>query len=153
MTAPFSATAVETVYQQLLDAWNRRNAADMAALFAEESHVVGFDGSLLNGRSEIETVLGQIFQDHVTAVYLGLVREVRLLAPDVALLRAVVGMVPPGQTDINPALNAIQSLVAVQRDGRWQITLYQNTPAQFHGRPDLAEQLSQELRQLLAAQG
>jgi hypothetical protein len=29
------------------------------------------------------------------------------------------------------------------------VILFQNTPAQFHGRPDLAEQLTAELRQLL----
>ena len=52
--------------------------------------------------------------------------------------------------EINPAVNAIQSLVAVTRDGRWRIALFQNTPAQFHGRPELAQQLTEELRQLLA---
>jgi len=77
------------------------------------------------------------------------VREVRFLSTDIALLRAVVGMVPPGQNDINPAVNAIQSLVAVKDKDIWRITLFQNTPAQFHGRPELAEELTKELRQLL----
>ena len=34
------------------------------------------------------------------------------------------------------------------RDG-WRIALYQNTPAQFHGRPELSRALTEELRQLL----
>lgn len=144
--------AISTLYQQLLDAWNKRNAVDFAALFAENGSSVGFDGSQMNGRAEIETHVGQVFADHQTAVYIGKVREVRLLAPDVALLRAVVGMVPPGQTDLNPAANAVQSLVAAKHDGRWRIALFQNTPAQFHGRPDVAQQLTEELRQLLAGQ-
>jgi uncharacterized protein (TIGR02246 family) len=42
------------LYQNLLSCWNKRSAADFAALFAEDGHVVGFDGSELNGRSEIE---------------------------------------------------------------------------------------------------
>ena len=91
----------------------------------------------------------QIFADHPTAAYVGKVREVRFLAPEVALLRAVAGMVPPGRSDLNPAVNTVQSLVAAKQDGRWRIALYQNTPAQFHGRPDLAEELTEELRQLL----
>ena len=140
---------VHTLYQQLLDSWNRRNAADFAASFAADSNVVGFDGSQMNGRVEIEATLRQIFARHQTATYLGKVREVRMLSSEVALLRAVVGMAPPGQSDINPAVNAIQTLVAVRREGRWQIALFQNTPAQFHGRPDLAQQLTEELRQLL----
>ena len=57
-------------------------------------------------------------------------------------------MVPPGQANLNPAANTIQSLVAVKR-GEWRIALYQNTPAQFHGRPDLASAITEELRELL----
>jgi uncharacterized protein (TIGR02246 family) len=73
----------------------------------------------------------------------------QFLTPEVAILRAVAGMVPPGQSDLNPAVNAVQTLVAAKHDGRWRIALFQNTPAQFHGRPELAQQLTEELRQLL----
>lgn len=141
--------AIITLYQQLLDAWNRRNAGNYAALFDEEAHIIGFDGSLMHGPVEIETTIGQIFADHPTAAYVGKVRGVRFLSPEIAILRAVVGMTPPGQSDLNPAANAIQTLVAVRQDGRWRITLFQNTPAQFHGRPELSQALTDELRQLL----
>lgn len=141
--------AVLSLYEQLLDSWNRRDAEAYAVLFAPDGHVVGFDGSQMDGRDEIEATIGQIFADHQTATYVGKVREVKLLAPEVALLRAVVGMVPPGGSDINPEVNAIQSLVAVKQAGLWHIVLFQNTPAQFHGKPELAEALTEELRQLL----
>jgi uncharacterized protein (TIGR02246 family) len=144
-----SATEINALYQQLLGAWNKRNARDFAALFAEDGNVVGFDGSPVDGRAAIEAEIGRIFTDHQTAAYVGKIREVRILAPDVAILRAVSGMVPPGQSDLNPAVNTIQSLIAVKREGQWRIALYQNTPAQFHGRPDAAQQLTEELRQLL----
>jgi len=140
---------VRSIYQRLLDAWSRRDAAAYAALFDDGANVVGFDGSQMNGRSEIESTLAGIFAHHQTAAYVSIVREVRTLTPEVAILRAVVGMVPPGQTDINPAVNAIQSLVAVKRGGQWRIALFQNTPAQFHGRPEITQQLTEELRQLL----
>ena len=140
---------VGALYQQLLESWNQRDAAAYAALFAEDASVVGFDGSQMNGRAEIATQIGQIFADHPTSTYIGNVREVRLLTTEVAILRAVVGMVPPGKSDINPEVNAIQSLVATQQQGTWRIALFQNTPAQFHGRPELARQLTDELRQLL----
>jgi hypothetical protein len=58
-------------------------------------------------------------------------------------------MVPPGGSDINPAVNSIQSLVAVRDAERWRVVLLQTTPAAFHGRPDLAEALTAELRALL----
>jgi uncharacterized protein (TIGR02246 family) len=151
MTPPTTTdeAPIAALYRQLLDAWNRRNAAGFAALFAEDGNAVGFDGSQMNGRSEIETTIRAIFDDHQTGRYVGIIREIRFLAPDVALLRAVSGIVSAGQSDLNPAANAIQSLVAVKRDGHWRIAHYQNTPAQFHGRPELAEQLTEELRQLL----
>ena len=142
-------TEVAGLYHQLLDCWNKRNAHDFAALFVENGNSVGFDGSQMNGRAEIEADIGQVFADHQTAAYIGKIREVRLLTPDVAILRAVVGMVPPGQSDINPAVNTVQSLVAKKQDDRWRIALFQNTPAQFHGRPELVQQLTDELRQLL----
>ena len=37
--------AVSELHKQVLDAWNRRDAADFAALFAVDAYVVGFDGS------------------------------------------------------------------------------------------------------------
>jgi hypothetical protein len=75
-----------------------------------------------------------------------LIHEVRELAPDVMLLRAHAGMVPPGKSEINRATNAVQTLVAVRRDGRWQIALFQNTPAAWHGRENDASALTAELQ-------
>jgi len=43
----------------------------------------------------------------------------------------------------------MQTMVAVNRAGEWRIALLQNTPAQFHGRPEMAEALTQDLRELL----
>ncbi len=140
---------VRALYRHVLDCWNRRSPAEFAALFEPDAYLVGFDGSPMEGPLQIETELRQIFTDHPTAAYVGKVRGVRFLTPDVALLRAVSGMVPPGHQDLNPAVNAMQTLVAVRRKVGWRVTLYQNTPAQFHGRPELAEQLTNELRSLL----
>jgi hypothetical protein len=56
-------------------------------------------------------------------------------------------MIPRGQSELNPNVNAIQTLTAVKHASLWRIELFQNTPAQFHGRPDLAQQLTEELRQ------
>ncbi len=144
-----ATTEVTALYRQLLHAWNARDAEAYAALFAEQSTVIGFDGSQMTGPAEIADTLRNIFADHQTGRYVGVVRAVTTLAPGVALLRAVSGVVPAGQSDLNPALNAHQTLLAARRDKGWHILLYQNTPAQFHGRPDAVQQLTDELRQLL----
>lgn len=138
-----------SVYEQLLDAWNRQDADAFAALFTEDGSCVGFDGSQMNGRQEIAATLRGIFGHHKTAAYVGKVHEVRDLAPGVTLSRGVVGMVPPGQSALNPAVNAIQTLVMLTANGDAKIALLQNTPAAFHGRPELAEQLTRELTDVL----
>lgn len=141
--------AVRSLYFHLLDSWNRRDAAAFAAPFVEDGKVVGFDGSQVEGRAEIEASNRRIFADHATGRYVGKVRAVRMLREGVALLSAVSGVIPAGAHDLNPALNALQALVAVQQAGVWRIVLYQNTPAQFHGRPQAVEELTAELRALI----
>ncbi len=148
-TTPFEDGAIRALYQQVLDAWNGRDAATFAVCFAEDGVSIGFDGSTIEGQEEIKAQLGAIFADHETGRYVASVREVRSLADDVALLRAVAGMVPATHTTIAPQLNALQTLIAQRRNGAWHIVLFQNTPAQFHGRPDLAQQLTEELRALV----
>ncbi len=141
---------ISRLYRDLLAAWNERDAAAFAALFGDDGHVIGFDGSEMHGRDEIESELGRIFADHETAAYVAKVRSEQAVTPEVVVLRAVAGMVPRGHADLNPSVNAVQSLVAAKKDGDWRIVLFQNTPAQLHGRPELAEALTKELRQLVS---
>ena len=146
--AGFDESGVRTLYGDLLDAWNRRDAGEFAKLFAADGQMIGFDGSQVTG-ARIEEHLQPIFDSHPTAAYVSKVRGVRSLGTQVALLHAIVGMVPPGQTEVNPAVNSVHSLVAERPDGTWRIVLFQNTPAQYHGRPDLVEQHTAEVRELL----
>jgi uncharacterized protein (TIGR02246 family) len=141
--------AVAALYHAVLAAWNDRDAAAYAALFAADGRVVGFDGSEMNGRTEIERELTRIFADHSTAEYVAKVRGVRLVGERVALLSAVAGMMPRGRSELNPDVNAVQTLVAAETGGEWRVVLFQNTPAQYHGRPEAAEALTAELRALL----
>lgn len=142
-------TKVISVYKQLLDGWNSQNARGMADLFDDDGEQIGFDGSQSIGQAEIFAHLGPIFEHHHTARFISKVTSVRFLSEDIAILRAIAGMVPPRQSDINPTVNTHHTLVLQEVDGEWKIKLYQNTPAQFHGRPELVEQMSAELRKLL----
>ncbi len=141
--------ATKKLHEALLTYWNKQDAKGMASLFAENGNAVGFDGSQMNGQSEIETELKKVFSNHKTASYVWKVKEVRFLVSDVALLRAIVGMIPPDKKEINPETNAIQTVIAIKENNVWKISLFQNTPAQFHGRPELVEEMSKELSELL----
>src|SRR5687767_6550802 len=134
---------IRDLYFRLLAAWNRRSASNFAALFSEQATVIGFDGSVMHGRTEIESTLGEIFADHPTGHYVGIVREVRFITADTALLRSEAGIVPAGQADLNPDLNSVQSLIAVHSGSSWRIELYHNTPAALHGREDERRALSE----------
>ena len=148
-TGADAVSATRDLYDRLIEAWNKRNARDYALLFASNGSIVGFDGSQVNGQTEIGGHVSEIFSHHQTASYVRIVRDVRTIASDVALLRANVGMVPPGKDDINPEMNAVQSMVAARKGGKWEIALFQNTPAAYHERPDLSKKLTDELRVVL----
>jgi hypothetical protein len=60
----------------------------------------------------------------------------------------VAGLVPPGSSAVKPEVNAHHTVVAEQLGGRWQVVLYQNTAAQFHGRPQLVEQMTNRLQEV-----
>lgn len=138
---------VRTLYGKLLESWDKRDAKAFAALFNEDGESIGFDGSQLIGQAEIASTLKGIFDHHPTPPYIYKIKNVRFLQPDVATLRAIVGMVPPGKTEIEPALNSIQTIVATRHNGEWRIASLQNTPAQLHGRPELVQQMTEELRE------
>ena len=130
--------AVTALHTAVLTAWNDRDAAAFATLFTPGGHLIGFDGSQLPA-SGIEAHLRPIFAAHATATYVWKVRGVHTLSGGVAMLRAITGMLPPGADVPHPALNAVQSLIALHEPPGWRIALLQNTPAQYHERPDLAD--------------
>jgi len=134
------------LYARMIEAWDKRNARDFALQFAADGSLVGFDGSQVNGQLDIGAHLTEVFTHHQTRRYVTIVRDVRQIANDVTLLRANTGLIPPGKNDIDPALNAVQSMVAVQKSTTWKIALFHNTPAKLDMRPDLAKQLTEQLR-------
>jgi hypothetical protein len=54
-----------------------------------------------------------------------------------------------GETDIEPERNSIQTLVAMKEIGIWRLVAFQNTRAQYFGRPEQSQALTEELRGLL----
>ena len=143
---------VRLLYQELLKNWNNNNADGFANLFAPDGNSVGFDGSQMNGREEIKNQIKEIFKNHKVSSYVGIIREIRQLSPTVFLVRGDAGMVPPGQNKIKPDVNSIQSMIAQILDGNFLIALFHNTPAAFHGRPQLSQQLTQELQEAFNSQ-
>lgn len=140
---------IKSLYQKLIDSWNKRDAEGMAKHFSEQGIQIGFDGSKVIGRNEILSHLKPIFENHPTPPFVTKVKEIRALGTDAAILQAIAGMIPLGKTDIDSTVNAHQTLVAVKKDRSWHVELFQNTPAQFHGSPELVKQMTEELKQVI----
>jgi len=59
------------IYERIIAAWNARDAAAFAVEFLDNGHVVGFDGSQLEGADAIASTVAGIFQAaRHTPVYL-----------------------------------------------------------------------------------
>lgn len=117
----------------------------MAEVLTSDAYVIGFDGSQMRGRDQVEKEITEIFEHYPTGQYVAAVKEVLELTADVVLLRAVVGMVPREHFELNSNLNTIQTCLMVKKENRWLIEQFQNTPAAFHGRPELTRDLTEEL--------
>jgi uncharacterized protein (TIGR02246 family) len=152
MSELVAADPATALYRRLIDGWNDHDADAMGAALLENSLVIGFDGSQMIGREQVVSELRSVFADHEVARYVTKVRSVTPLGADVVLLHAVAGMVPPGASEIMPERNCIQTVVAHRAAGEWLVALFQTTPAQFHGRPELSEALTAELSQELIAE-
>ena len=136
---------IRTIYQRLLEAWNAQDADAFSSLFADDGYVVGFDGSEMTGRKDIRQQLSEIFTHHEVASYVSIIRDVKQWSPNIYMLKATAGMLPPEQSTINPKVNAVQTLVARFDDEELKIVFFQNTPAAYHGRPEKTEQLTKDL--------
>lgn len=139
---------VRSLYAELLEAWNRHSADDVAARFADDSLLVAADGSRVPG-SSLPGHLRLVFVDRPATHYVGHVLGVRPLGDGAVLLHALAGIVPAGGARINPAVNTIHTLIAEKGSGGWRIVLFQNAPAAYHNQPGMADQHTMRLQQIV----
>lgn len=130
-------SAVRELYQQALDGWNRGSAKAFGAPFTEDAQFVAFDGTHFKNREAMVAFHQPLFDKWLKGTRLvGQVQSVRFLAPDVALMHAVGDTIMRGQSKASPARHSIQTMVAVQADGVWKLTAFQNTRVRRMG-PDI----------------
>jgi uncharacterized protein (TIGR02246 family) len=144
---------VRSLYQDWLDSWNGRSAEKMGELMAPQVNMIGFDGSQMNGKEDTVQQISEIFKSFPTGEFTAVVEEIRFIDAQTAVLRALAGIIPRGYKDINPSVNAIQTLIAREHSGKWLIEVFQNTPAAFHGRPELQHEVTAKLRAAMHSAG
>ena len=57
--------AIQALYQELMDGWNRGSAEAFAAAFAEDGVLIGFDGTRFDGRQAIVAFHQPLFDSHL----------------------------------------------------------------------------------------
>ena len=120
--------AVHALYAQLMDCWNKGSAEAFAAPFAEDGHLVAFDGMHFKDRDEIVSFHQPLFDKWLRGTRLvGEVESVRFLSPHVALMRTRGGTIMRGKSRPSPERDSIQTLVAVKREGEWRLVAFHNT--------------------------
>jgi uncharacterized protein (TIGR02246 family) len=120
--------AVRALYTQAMEGWNTGRSEAFAAPFAEDGHLVAFDGTHFKGRDEIVAFHQPLFDTWLKGTRLvATVESVRFLSPDVALMHVLGGTVMRGKTRPAPERDSIQTLVALKRDGAWSLAALQNT--------------------------
>jgi uncharacterized protein (TIGR02246 family) len=119
--------ALRDLLNALFDRWAAGDAEGYAALFTEDADYVAFDGVNQKGRQAIIAAHQPLFTRWLQGSRLvGQITDMRLLAPDVALLHASGDMILAGKSGPAPARASIQTLVAVKRDGEWRFTAFHN---------------------------
>jgi uncharacterized protein (TIGR02246 family) len=123
---------IRSLYEQMIDGWNKGSGQVFAAPYNDDSDFIGFDGTYMKGRREIASFHQMLFDKFLKGSRLiGKIRSIRFLTSDVAVMIAVGGTVMAGQSDIEPERNSIHTLVAKKHNAKWYFTAFQNTRAQF----------------------
>ena len=143
--------AIRALFFQMMDGWNKGSGEAFSAPFEEDGEQVGFDGTHLKGRQHIASFHQQLFDTFVKGSRLvGKVRSLRFLTPDVAIMHTIGGTIMAGQTDVEPERNSVQVFTAKKDDrGNWRIAAFANIRAQYIGRPEQSQELTEELRSLI----
>jgi uncharacterized protein (TIGR02246 family) len=122
--------AVRSVVARFADAWNRHDMDAFAQLFAEDADFVNVVGTRWIGRTAIReahaATHATIFKESRVTIEQ---TDVRFLDPDVAVTRSrwtLVGHTAPDGQPGAPRAGFLTN-VLVQRDGRWEIAVSQNT--------------------------
>lgn len=120
---------IRALTQRLAEAWGRNDADAYAALFAEDSDYVTFDGSHLKGRTVnadshralFATVLKGSRAAYETDI------TVRFLTPDVAVMHAYGSILLPWQRTVAPSRRSLQTYVVKRDQDGWRIYAFHNT--------------------------
>lgn len=120
--------AIRALPGRIIQGWNQGNGKTIGEVYAADGTLVAGDGTVTKGREEIGAYHDRLFANYLKGTKLSVeVRNVRFLTPDIALMQTCGGILWPGEQQLAPGNDGIQSFVTVKQDGAWRVLLFQNT--------------------------
>lgn len=102
-------------------AYNKKDAAAIAALFTEDGEMCDLNGEdLISGRDEIKAHYEEVFANKDAPSAAVEVDSVRLVAPNLAIEDGTVHLTPPGE-NAPPRSTQYTAVLLKGSDGTWQI--------------------------------
>ncbi|WP_158883786.1 SgcJ/EcaC family oxidoreductase [Amycolatopsis anabasis] len=121
--------AARATPERIVAAWANHDAATFADAFTPDGYMI-LPGVYASGRDEIRFFMASAFAvPYYGTRVAGTPLEARLLAPGVAVVVTKGGVLAPGDSEVSAERAIRATWVVVERDGRWQIAAYQNSPA------------------------
>jgi uncharacterized protein (TIGR02246 family) len=129
MTSDTPTDSVLSVIESVYDAWAAGDADALAQLYTDDATVVQ-PGIHKRNREDIRTTMAAGFAGPLKGSrVLDEPQSVRFLASNTAVVITEGGILMAGQTEL-PAERWVRATwVLTQRDDRWHVAAYQNSPA------------------------
>ena len=113
-------------------AFNKGDAATIAAQFGPNAEVVDEDGNVVQGREDIHARFAEVFKNYPSAAIEVHVTSIRRLSPDIAIEDGYsVTTLTPG----TPASRSPYTLVHLKRNGTWLIASVRDFPEETESTP------------------
>ena len=128
LQATGATSAAHALNRALAESWDRGDVDGYGLLFTDDVDYIPVTGTRYQGRREVVESHRALFSGPFRGTTLnGRVIDVRTLAPSVAVVHRVGSLRFPGAPDGAAGGETIQTMVIVEREGRWEITAFQNT--------------------------
>lgn len=116
--------AITKVIEAHYDAWNRHNAKEMAALYAEDGDLRTPWNEIGKNRQEVEAVYNSEFAKKTKNAHVDdSIKSIRIVKPDIAFVdveSTITGMQTSNEKKY-PDLHHHVIFLLVKREGKWQI--------------------------------
>jgi uncharacterized protein (TIGR02246 family) len=118
---------LEATAEQFEAAFNKGDAAAIAAQFTENAEVVDEDGNVVQGRDNIQARFGEIFKENPNARIAVELTSLKQLSPDIAIEE---GFSTTTLAPDEPSSRSPYTLVHLKKNGKWLIASVRDFPGE-----------------------